>query len=175
LSLDFARRLRDTFASHYGCKAKQIKPQTVMPNVYKRKPRSGQVSYVVDIGLIKGRRERQSFKTKAEAEVFAELKEPSARTKVSQISLCPMKSKWMQPKPAYYWPRTASVSKKLPKYYLKHVVAYQNAPMVCSNPLCAGGTKGKTSVCAAPHVALSVPPKSLEVFAGQIFSACSPC
>jgi len=44
------------------------------PNGYSRKHRSGQTSYVVDIGLINSKRERHSFKTKAEADTFAELK-----------------------------------------------------------------------------------------------------
>lgn len=44
------------------------------PHVYSRQRRSGQARYVVDIGLINGKRERPSFMTKAEAGTFAELK-----------------------------------------------------------------------------------------------------
>ncbi len=42
--------------------------------MYKRKHRSGQVGYIVDLGLINGNRERHSFKTRADADTFAELK-----------------------------------------------------------------------------------------------------
>jgi hypothetical protein len=41
------------------------------PNVYRRVQRSGEISYVVDSGLINAKRERHSFKTKAEADTFA--------------------------------------------------------------------------------------------------------
>ena len=41
------------------------------PKIYTRRHRSGQVGYLVDRGLINGKRERKSFKTKAEPETFA--------------------------------------------------------------------------------------------------------
>jgi hypothetical protein len=44
------------------------------PNVYTRTQRGGQVSYVVDLGYVNGKRERHSFKTKGEAAAFSELK-----------------------------------------------------------------------------------------------------
>ena len=44
------------------------------PNVYSRVHRTGQVSCVVNLGLISGKRERQCFKTKAEAATCADLK-----------------------------------------------------------------------------------------------------
>ncbi len=43
------------------------------PKIYTRVHRSGQPGYVVDLGLINGKRERHTFKTKVEAETFAEL------------------------------------------------------------------------------------------------------
>ena len=55
-------------------KAAKAKRKRSWPNVYTRVHGSGQASYVVDIGLINGKRERHSFKTKAEAGTFAELK-----------------------------------------------------------------------------------------------------
>ena len=39
-----------------------------------RNQRTGQVSYVVDLGLMNGQRERHSFETKGEADSFAQLK-----------------------------------------------------------------------------------------------------
>lgn len=46
--------------------------QQSWPHVYTRTYPSGQVAYVVDLGLIDDRRERQAFKTKEEADTFAE-------------------------------------------------------------------------------------------------------
>ena len=42
------------------------------PKLYKRSYPTGQVGYVVDLGLIEGKRDRQTFKTKEEAETHAE-------------------------------------------------------------------------------------------------------
>ena len=44
------------------------------PNVYSRTHRGGQVGYVVDFGLVNGKRERHSFKTRGKADSYAELK-----------------------------------------------------------------------------------------------------
>lgn len=56
--------------------------------MYSRKHLSGQVSYVVDIGLINGKRERHSFKTKSEAGTFAELKRTERQNQgVAALSL----------------------------------------------------------------------------------------
>jgi len=44
------------------------------PNVYSRKDRSGQVGYIVDLGLSNGKPELHSFKTKNEADNFSEFK-----------------------------------------------------------------------------------------------------
>jgi hypothetical protein len=54
--------------------AAKAKRKRSWPNVYSCKHRSGQVGYIVDLGLINGKRERHSFKTKTEADTFAELK-----------------------------------------------------------------------------------------------------
>ena len=44
------------------------------PNVYEREHRSGEASFVVDLGLVHGKRERHSFKDKVSADTFAEQK-----------------------------------------------------------------------------------------------------
>ena len=51
-------------------KPKQKRRRT-WPHVYSRTNRGGQASYVVDLGLINGKRERLSFKTKGEADTVA--------------------------------------------------------------------------------------------------------
>ena len=44
------------------------------PNVYSRTHSGGQASYVVDLGLVNGKRERHAFKDKVSADTFAEQK-----------------------------------------------------------------------------------------------------
>lgn len=44
------------------------------PNVYSRVHRSGETGFIVDLGLINGKRQRHSFQTKVEADTFAESK-----------------------------------------------------------------------------------------------------
>ena len=46
--------------------------KNVWPNVYTRTHPTGSKSWVVDLGEINGKRDRHSFKTKQEAETFAE-------------------------------------------------------------------------------------------------------
>jgi hypothetical protein len=48
------------------------KKRTSWPNIYSRTHRTGSKSWVVDLGEINGKRDRQSFKTKEEANTFAE-------------------------------------------------------------------------------------------------------
>ncbi len=56
-------------------KAATAKRKRSWPNVYTRVHGSGQASYVVDIGLINGKRVRHSFKSKTEVGTFDELKQ----------------------------------------------------------------------------------------------------
>jgi hypothetical protein len=69
------RRLRDILAESFTVQKNtaNAKRKRSWPNVYSRKHRSGQVGYIVDIGLINGKRQWHSFKTKAGADTFAEL------------------------------------------------------------------------------------------------------
>ena len=57
------------------------------PNVYKRVHRGGQAGFVVDLGLINGKREQHSFKTKGEADSFAELKRIERRNQGARAIL----------------------------------------------------------------------------------------
>jgi integrase len=100
------------------------------PNVYSREHRSGQVSYVVDVGLINGKRERHSFKTKAEAATFAELKRTERQNQGTAALALPQAIKVDAAKAStLLTPHNVSLEEAA-KYYLKHVIAYRNAPTI---------------------------------------------
>jgi len=110
---------------------KSSKPkQRQWPNVYSRKQRTGQVSYVVDLGLVNGKRERHSFKTKDEALTYAQLKRTEKGNLGATAVMLPASTR-----------QDAIAAEKLIKeygvtlteaaqYYLDHVIAYRNAPMI---------------------------------------------
>jgi integrase len=111
-------------------KAAKAKRKRSWPNVYTRVHGSGQASYVVDIGLINGKRERHSFKTKAEASTFAELKKTERQNQGATALAMPQAVKVDAAKAsALLIPHTVSLEEAA-KYYLKHVIAYRNAPTV---------------------------------------------
>jgi integrase len=64
----FARQQNQTSSSP----AKEREKKNIWPNIYSRVHRSGSKSWVVDLGEIAGKRDRHSYKTKGEAETFAE-------------------------------------------------------------------------------------------------------
>ena len=100
------------------------------PNVYSRKHRSGQVGYMVDLGLINGKRERYSFKTKAEADTFAELKKTERQNQGVAALALPQAIKVDASKAsALLIPHNVSLEEAA-KYYLNHVIAYRNAPLI---------------------------------------------
>lgn len=111
-------------------KAAKARRKRSWPNVYTRVHGSGQVSYVVDIGLINGKRERHSFKTKAEAGTFAELKRTERQNQGTAALAMPQAIKVDAAKASVLLiPHNVSLEEAA-KYYLKHVTAYQNAPTV---------------------------------------------
>jgi hypothetical protein len=98
--------------------------------VYSRKHRSGQASYVADLGLINGKRERHSFKTKAEADTFAELKKTERQNQGTAALALPQAIKVDASKASTLLiPHNVSLEEAA-KYYLKHVIAYRNAPII---------------------------------------------
>jgi integrase len=100
------------------------------PNVYKRVHRRGQVSYVVDLGLIGLQRKRRSFKTKAEADTFAELKR-TERTNHGTAALSLSDAIRVDAVKANTLLSPHGVSmKEAAQYYVDHVVAYRQAPTV---------------------------------------------
>jgi integrase len=111
-------------------KTSKPKRKRSWPNVYSRKHRSGQVSYVVDLGLINGKRERRSFKTRAEASTFAELKKTERQNQGTAALALPQAIKVDAAKASTLLnPHNVSLEEAA-KYYLKHVIAYRNAPLI---------------------------------------------
>src|SRR5208282_2859929 len=111
-------------------KAAKAKRKRSWPNIYTRVHGSGQASYVVDIGLINGKRERHSFKTKAEAGTFAELKRTERQNQGTAALAMPQAIKVDASKASVLLiPHNVSLEEAA-KYYLKHVIAYRNAPTV---------------------------------------------
>jgi hypothetical protein len=127
-----ARRLRDTLAESFMAKKKttSAKRKRSWPNVYTRIHRSGQASYVVDLGLINGKRERYSFRAKDEADTFAEQKRIERTNQGTAALALPYEIK-MDAVKAHALLTAHSVSlQEAARYYLKHVIAYRNAPTI---------------------------------------------
>lgn len=132
-------------------KRKSKAPQQHWPHVYTRRYPSGQVAYVIDLGLVDGKRERQAFKTKDEAETFAE----QARIKRQNEGLAAFSlpaavrvealkaSELLQPFGVALAQAAAEYSRALAvlnphgvslaqvvQYYDNHVLKYRNAPVI---------------------------------------------
>ena len=111
-------------------KAATPKRKRSWPNVYTRVRGGGQASYVVDIGLINGNRERHWFKTKTEAGTFAELKQTERQNQGTAALAMPQVIKVDAAKAsALLIPHNVSLEEAA-KYHLKHVIAYRNRPTV---------------------------------------------
>lgn len=108
----------------------QSKRNRSFPNVYRRIQRSGQASYIVDVGLVDGKRQRHSFKTKGEADAFAEMKRTERKNEgVSALAL-PQTTKLDAAKAAKLLTPHAVSLEEAAKYYVRHVIAYRNAPTI---------------------------------------------
>src|SRR5688572_26921296 len=98
------------------------------PNLYSRTHRSGQVSYVVDLGLIKGKRERHSFQTKDSAAIFAEQKRTQRLNEgLAGLTLSSDIRHDAARASAILQPHGISLLEAA-NYFVKHVLAYKNAP-----------------------------------------------
>lgn len=100
------------------------------PNVYSRRHRSGEIGFVVDVGLVNGRRERHSFKTKEDADSFAALKR-TERLNEGTAALGLSQSARMDASKALeiLAPHDVTLLQSA-EYYAKHVLAYRNAPLI---------------------------------------------
>jgi integrase len=111
-------------------KKSKSKRKRSWPNVYSRKHRSGQTSYVVDLGLINGKRERYSFKTKTEAGTFAELKKTERQNQGTAALALPYEIKVDAAKAStLLTPHNVSLEEAA-KYFAQHVIAYRDAPII---------------------------------------------
>lgn len=100
------------------------------PPIYTQYNRSGQPSYIVDLGKVEGQRKRPSFPTKTEANTYAEqariLKANegmAALTLPQDIRLDAAKASQILE------PHGVSILEAA-KYYQKHVLAYKTAPVI---------------------------------------------
>ena len=108
-------------------KTKRVKQ---WPPIYTQTNRSGQPSYIVDLGKVEGQRKRPSFPTKIEANTYAEqariLKANegmAALTLPQDIRLDAAKANLILA------PHDVSILEAA-KYYQKHVLAYKTAPVI---------------------------------------------
>jgi len=110
-------------------KPKQKRRRT-WPHVYSRTNRGGQASYVVDLGLINGKRERLSFKTKGEADSVAEQKRTEKLNQGTAALSLPYEIKVAAAKAhSLLAPHDVTLIEAA-EYYLDHVIAYRNAPKI---------------------------------------------
>jgi hypothetical protein len=100
------------------------------PNIYTRAHASGVVGYMVDLGEIDGKRRRHSFKTKAEATTFAELKRIERQNEgAAALALSPAVRQDAAKASAILAPQGVSLLQAA-QYYADHVLAYRDAPLV---------------------------------------------
>jgi integrase len=100
------------------------------PNVYSRTQRGGQVSYVVDLGLVNGKRERHSFKTKGEADSYAELKRTERKNQGARAVMLPVSTRQDALKAEAILKKHGVSMTVAAQYYFDHVITYQNAPTI---------------------------------------------
>ncbi len=109
-------------------KKQRKRKQRQWPNVYRRKHRGGHISFVVDLGLINGKRERHSFKTKEDAEDFAEHKRVQLKNEGLAGLTLSQELRLDAAKAAALLSPYGVPLFDVARYYVKHVLAYKSAP-----------------------------------------------
>jgi integrase len=100
------------------------------PNVYSRVHRSGETGFIVDLGLINGKRARYSFRTKEEAETFAESKRVERQNEgTAALGLSQETRQDAAKAAAILLPAGVSLLQAA-EYFQQHVLAYRDAPQV---------------------------------------------
>lgn len=100
------------------------------PNVYSRLHRSGEKGFVVDLGLIDGKRARYSFTSKVEADAFAEAKRIERQNEGTAALALPLEVRQDAAK-AYALLAPSGVSLvQAAEYYRQHVLAFREAPLI---------------------------------------------
>ncbi|MDB6021307.1 MAG: hypothetical protein JWQ04_1164, partial [Pedosphaera sp.] len=100
------------------------------PNVYEREHRSGEASFVVDLGLVNGKRERHSFTDKASANTFAEQKRVERLNEGTAALGLSRETRSDAAKAEKLLKPHGVTLEESAKYYLKHVISFRNAPTV---------------------------------------------
>ncbi len=100
------------------------------PHVYSRTQRSGQVSYVVDLGLVNEKRERHSFKTKGDADIFAQLKRTERGNLGAKAVMLPTRTRQGAIEAEKILSGHDVTLVEAAQYYYDHVIAYRTAPVV---------------------------------------------
>jgi integrase len=111
-------------------KTADAKRKRSWPSVYTRIHRSGQASYVVDLGLINGKRERYSFKVRDEADTIAEQKRIERTNQGTAALALPYEIKVDAVKARGLLAAHSVSLQEAARYYIKHVIAYRNAPTI---------------------------------------------
>jgi len=104
------------------------KPQ--WPPIFIVTHRSGQISYQVDLGLVEGKRKREPFRTKAEAEArAAQARVIRANEGTAAFSL-PARVRLDAAKAVQILAPHGVTILESARYYEKHVLAYKDAPLI---------------------------------------------
>ena len=99
------------------------------PKMARRVYPSGQVGYVVDLGLIQGKRDRQTFKTKEEAETHAEKARIQKQNEGLTAFALPKEIRVDAAKATEILKPYGATLVEAANYYLKHVIAFRSAPI----------------------------------------------
>jgi integrase len=100
------------------------------PHIYTQTNRSGQPSYVVDLGIVEGKRKRPSFPTKQEAQTYAEQARVARANEGTAAFSLPMDIRLDAAKANQVLAPHSVTILEAAKYYQKHVLAYKTAPTV---------------------------------------------
>ncbi len=111
-------------------KVSKHKRRRSWPNIYRRRHRSAHIGFIVDLGLINDKCERHSFKTKAEADTFAELKKAERQNQgVAALALSHAVKVDASKANAVLSPHDVSLEEAA-KYYVRDLIAYRSAPVI---------------------------------------------
>jgi integrase len=100
------------------------------PRLYKRSYPSGQAGYVVDLGLVNGKRDRQTFTTREEAETHAERARIQKQNEGLAAFTLPKEVRVDAAKATEILKPHGASLVEAANYYLKHVIAFRSAPTV---------------------------------------------
>ena len=106
------------------------KKRSQWPNVYKRVYASGQVGFLVDLGLLDGKRNRHSFQTKEEADTFADQKRVERLNEGTSALSLPQEVRQDAAKASLILAPHGVTLLEAATHYVKHVLAFKTAPLL---------------------------------------------